>query len=899
MKHLLPLLFLATALQFEATAQLAVVNGEFSSTNDLLWNGKTGTRWKQMVTYADATGGSDYRLQDGSTISAPGSDIAGWWSSTVVSGGVAVGSHFSIGNNGVGGPGDYYAKLNQSGAFGIIQTFHDRKATRGLQLLTFDYTLPTGTGIVFKVFGINETNGTWQAATGDEVYFDLTGNGIWTNANVLMLKNADTDATVEPIAERAIPGTRTGWAPNNRLVFDLGTNGFDWVVVGLALVGDETRSQQVSGGLDNIRIESAGDAYETWASAHHLAEGETGDDDHDGLDNLYECAVGGNPTNAADGGHAETWALIPGSPEWIEHAYPRATHALSGLDYNLYQTADLVPGGWNPANFIQTGTMDLGDGFEMVTNRFEVSAGRQFFRLAIRRGGETISGFANPLDITGGNPNIFKAGDTYYFSSQNARKTSQDLVHWNDKPDWINVSASDVSGLWASSLFEKNGTYHLYFSAKTPITGDLHAICVATATNLNDTFTVAAAPMWWDGYGYIDPFVVDFGGTNYMYYTYQLANGTGDAKVHVAQMKPNMIEIDFATTNFCIQPSEPWESQWQEAVHVMEHEGSYYMVWSTYAFSGPNYRVGYATAPSPTGPWTKAPENPILQQAVLPEGQVLGPGAMSFTESPDGAELLGIYFSHPKINATGPRQMNLDRLHFENNGANPDRLVVDGPTLETQPWPSGATPSSVALGADGFDGSGLDSRWVNVWNGNLDNYSLANGHLAIRPIKGDLTPKAEPDLSDIGYSENIFIQYAPQNASHQSRAHVLLPTATKPVFGYIHYWQDPRNFIMLKLLAGSVKVEQMVDDALTVQTFTPTLSNPIEQLEIIRRTDLGVFQFKIGTADDEWETLPIELIDRFHGSKVLKCGVGAGVEGNSNPSSDKLIMFDEYGLYRL
>lgn len=514
--------------------------------------------------------------------------------------------------------------------------------------------------------------------------------------------------------------------------------------------------------------------------------------------------------------------------------------------------------------------------------------------LATNLPAETIHGFANPLDVPSGNPNIFKEGNTYYLLDRNNRKRSTDLVHWEAMPDWVDLAGSGLSGMWASHMVKAGGTYYFYFSSETASSGGLHTISVASATNITDTFELLAAPMWWNGNGYIDPYVMEAGGEYYMYYTYQKINPAsgGNAKVYVSKLKPNMQELDGSPT-FCIQPSQAWENGWQEAVHVLQHNGYYYMSWSSDLYSGPNYKVGYATSASPLGPWTKAAENPILARAVLPEGEVLGSGAMAFVESPDGNELFGLYFTHSKTDTQGVRQLNLDRVTYEDNGAAPDRLVVAGPSLDLQPWPSGVAAPTVATGQDDFSAAALDDRWINIWNVNSDKYWLFGGFLKIIPKKGDLYVGSAEDAS-----QNIFLQYAPQYQRHSIFTRLLLPTAAKPIFGYIHYWQDPRNYIQMKLFEDDlVKIEQMVDDQLKVYEVQP-LATGIEHLEIIRRTETDRFQFRVKAAGGEWEQLPLEVPDEFYATKVLKCGLGAGVEGDSNPSESNVVLFDSFGVDR-
>ena len=47
---------------------------------------------------------------------------------------------------------------------------------------------------------------------------------------------------------------------------------------------------------------------------------------------------------------------------------------------------------------------------------------------------------------------------------------------------------------------------------------------------------------------------------------------------------------------------------------VFKNSDTYYMTYSCNHYSDPNYGIGYATAKTPLGMWTKSPDNPILSR---------------------------------------------------------------------------------------------------------------------------------------------------------------------------------------------------------------------------------------------------------------------------------------------
>jgi hypothetical protein len=128
-------------------------------------------------------------------------------------------------------------------------------------------------------------------------------------------------------------------------------------------------------------------AYDTWGLAYGLGEGPDGDDDDDGLSNLYEFGLGGNPTNPADLGHVPTHGLTEqGGSNVLEYVYARQTDANSGLDYYLQLGSDLVFTNWANSGYTEVPENgDLGGGFEAVTNRVPTADSKKFIRLIIEQ----------------------------------------------------------------------------------------------------------------------------------------------------------------------------------------------------------------------------------------------------------------------------------------------------------------------------------------------------------------------------------------------------------------------------------------------------------------------------------------------------------------------------------
>jgi beta-xylosidase len=118
-----------------------------------------------------------------------------------------------------------------------------------------------------------------------------------------------------------------------------------------------------------------------------------------------------------------------------------------------------------------------------------------------------------------------------------------------------------------------------------------------------------------------------------------------------------------------------WEAGVVEGPWVIRRNSAYYLFYSGGNFGDASYAMGYATALSPTGTFTKASASPILKSTA----DVIGPGGGSVTTGPSGADWM-IY--HARALAGGPRSLRIDPLVW-----NASRVTVRGPTATPQQAP--------------------------------------------------------------------------------------------------------------------------------------------------------------------------------------------------------------------
>lgn len=430
--------------------------------------------------------------------------------------------------------------------------------------------------------------------------------------------------------------------------------------------------------------------------------------------------------------------------------------------------------------------------FSLYT-RHGLRAGALVVLMTTLGGGARADQFANPLDVRLADPQVLYDNGVYYmYATSNIAGfkvwTSSDLVNWRDRGAAYRRTASTWgrNRFWAPEVIKYGSTYYMFYGAGGA-PNDVMRICVASSASPLGPFIDIAAPLWDDGKSYIDAHVfIDSDGQRYLFASQDMSMpADGNSHIVVAKLNASMTGLTTAITD-CIVPSVSWEyagNRWNEAPFVVKHGNYYYMLYSGNVYSSSNYAVGYATATSPMGPWTKYSGNPVLKKAT----GVSGPGHCSVVKSPDGTEDWIVYHTHQQASGGGERQLAIDRMRFVPPGSGPARLVVDGPTLTMQNAPSG-TPSFPAGGSDEFNGNSLNrNRWL-IFNEVSNQFNVTGGYLRITARDGDTHAASRAD------QENIFLQYPPYEDYEITTKVNFLPLQNYEQ-ACLYVWQDHNNYI--------------------------------------------------------------------------------------------------------
>ena len=298
-----------------------------------------------------------------------------------------------------------------------------------------------------------------------------------------------------------------------------------------------------------------------------------------------------------------------------------------------------------------------------------------------------------------GDPYILKTNNMYYMYATSSGKgfkvwESPNMVDWTAKGlvlDKDNPSNQwGIKSFWAPEVKSYKNKYYMTYSA-TSSNGKMK-IRIARSDSPLGPFINWSEPFYQsDNYSYIDGDLLLDGDKIYLYYDKAASTNSIDGKkishIYVVQLDAELKEM-VGTAKKILEPDQAWEGlnrnmQWNEGAYVIKHDNIYYLLYSSNAYTSPNYAVGYATASSPMGTWTKSADNPILKKDLA--AKVSGPGHCCITTSPDGKEFFIVYHTHTNFDAPGGnRNLCIDRLIFEKG-----KIIVKGPTRTPQPLPSG------------------------------------------------------------------------------------------------------------------------------------------------------------------------------------------------------------------
>lgn len=240
--------------------------------------------------------------------------------------------------------------------------------------------------------------------------------------------------------------------------------------------------------------------------------------------------------------------------------------------------------------------------------------------------------------------------------------SSKDLANWtkherildNKEVAWAHKA------MWAPAVLEKEGKYYFFFSANDVHEGEVGGIGVAVADRPEGPYRdLLGKPLINEivnGAQPIDQFVFqDKDGTYYMYYG-------GWRHCNMVKLKPDFTGIEPFEDGSLYKEVTP--ENYVEGPFMFIKDNKYYFMWSEGGWTGPDYKVAYAIADSPFGPFERI--GTILEQD---PDVATGAGHHSVIKVP-GAEKYFIVYHRRPLGKTGAndRVTCVDELNFDEEG---------------------------------------------------------------------------------------------------------------------------------------------------------------------------------------------------------------------------------------
>jgi beta-xylosidase len=260
---------------------------------------------------------------------------------------------------------------------------------------------------------------------------------------------------------------------------------------------------------------------------------------------------------------------------------------------------------------------------------------------------------------------------------------STDLVNWvyegdafGSLPEWASPGWT-----WAPEVMAVKNGYVMYYTARHT---ESARQCIGAAFSskpegpFTDTSSEPLVCQLREG-GSIDasPFV-DKDGKRYLYWKND-GNCCGlPTYLYVQRLSDDGLRLE-GEPEALLRNTALWEGNLIEAPTVYRRGDKYYLFFSAADYGNDTYAVGYAYGFSPTGPFTKWKDNPVLETA----GRVAGPGHQCIVTDAAGT-LWMLYHAWESGNTgypNGQRTLRIDRVNFK------DGVPVIKPTTTKQPGP--------------------------------------------------------------------------------------------------------------------------------------------------------------------------------------------------------------------
>ena len=252
--------------------------------------------------------------------------------------------------------------------------------------------------------------------------------------------------------------------------------------------------------------------------------------------------------------------------------------------------------------------------------------------------------------------------------------SSPDLVNWTKHQQIIDTASIKWAkrAMWAPAIIKKSNKYYLFFSANDiQNNSEKGGIGVAVSDKPEGPFKdYLGKPLldkFHNGAQPIDQFVFkDNDGQYYMIYG-------GWRHCNIVKLKSNFKGFQTHKDGGVFKEITP--EGYVEGPFMFRKNNKYYFMWSEGGWTGPDYRVAYAIADSPYGPFKRI--GLVLQQ----DSRIAtGAGHHSVINVPGTDEWYIVYHRRPLGETDGNSRVTcVDKMEFDSNGyIKPVVMTFDG-----------------------------------------------------------------------------------------------------------------------------------------------------------------------------------------------------------------------------
>jgi arabinan endo-1,5-alpha-L-arabinosidase len=290
-------------------------------------------------------------------------------------------------------------------------------------------------------------------------------------------------------------------------------------------------------------------------------------------------------------------------------------------------------------------------------------------------------------------PSVIRASDGYFYvyTTQSIYSAgvlnlpilrSADLVHWKlvgqvfpEIPRW--VVGGPAGDMWAPHAVVFDGRYYVYYAGRQYGTG-IMAIGVAASDSPTGPFHDLGKPLisGYRPYVAIDPFAFQAAdGTKYIYW------GSNSDPIRVQALSSDGMAL-VGKPKVALAPRSSDNGGLIEAPWILRHDGAYYLMYSQgdCCSSHADYQVAVARSTSPTGPFVRDPNNPILSG----NGHFTAPGHNATITDDAGQDWI-IYHARLGGNLIQDRDLMLDPIVWKDGW--PTVGAGQGPSWTMGPAP--------------------------------------------------------------------------------------------------------------------------------------------------------------------------------------------------------------------